>query len=270
MATYAIGDIQGCYDALCRLLEKVNFDESTDRLWFAGDLVNRGPKSLDTLRFVKDLGDKAVTVLGNHDIHLLALHYGVRKRKDKDSTLFETLDADDAGELITWLQSRPVIHIENKTIMVHAGIHPDWCMETLVSIKQELESKITTINNKKSLLELYADTEGTWTQASASSNRLRYALNILTRMRYCETNAIPDYQCSAPPGKQPDHLMPWFDLPNHKLHDHTIVFGHWAALGYHHTKNVYALDSGCVWGNALTALRLEDKEVFRVSCEHSK
>ncbi len=269
MSTYAIGDIQGCFNALCRLLEKVNYDESNDRLWFAGDLVNRGPQSLKTLRFVKGLGNRAVTVLGNHDIHLLALHYGVRERKSKDNTLIDTLEADDKNELIDWLQSRPVIHLEDNTIMVHAGIHPDWCIDTLKKIKLELETSISNVNSKQSLAALDADTNGTWVDAKNTTSRLRYALNVLTRMRYCEKNASPEYRCSEPPGNQPDHLLPWFELPDHKLQDHTIIFGHWAALGYHNHKNVYALDSGCVWGNALTALRLEDKEVFSVSCEKS-
>lgn len=268
MATYAIGDIQGCYDPLCRLLDKINFDESSDRLWFAGDLVNRGPKSLKTLRFVKGLGYKATTVLGNHDIHLLALHYGVRPRKDKDSTLFRTLDSDDANELINWLQSLPLVHIENKYIMVHAGIHPHWSIETLRKLKTELEPAISSIKKKKHLAELYGETTGTWEKAKDSPERLKYALNTLTRMRYCKANATPEYECTEPPGKQPDHLVPWYVLPNQHLQDHTILFGHWAALGYHHHKNVYALDSGCVWGNSLTALRLEDKEVFRVRCKN--
>ena len=267
MATYAIGDIQGCYDPLCRLLEKVKFDQSIDRLWFAGDLVNRGPKSLETLRFVKNLGDTAVTVLGNHDIHLLALHYGVRKRKEKDNTLWPTLDADDADELIIWLQSRPIVHIEDNTIMVHAGVHPRWSIKTLHTVKQELENAIGAIKNKSSLTELYGDTTGSWKNAEESHTRLRYALNVLTRMRYCESTAIPEYKCSETPGNQPDNLVPWFKIPNQHLKDYTILFGHWAALGFHHYKNVYALDSGCVWGNTLTALRLDDKQVFQISCK---
>lgn len=268
MATYAIGDIQGCYDPLCRLLEKVKFDQSIDRLWFAGDLVNRGPKSLETLRLVKGLGDTAVTVLGNHDIHLLALHYGVRKRKEKDSTLQQTLDADDADELIGWLQSRPLVHIEGNTILVHAGVHPHWNISTLYAVKQELEHTISDLKTKKSLSALYGNTRGSWQSAEESPHRLRYALNVLTRMRYCESNAIPEYQCAEPPGNQPDHLVPWFEIPNPSLQDYTILFGHWAALGFHHYHNVYALDSGCVWGNALTALRLDDKQVFHISCEN--
>jgi len=267
MATYAIGDIQGCYEPLCRLLDQINFDQSNDRLWFAGDLVNRGPKSLETLRLVKSLGDTCTTVLGNHDIHLLALHYGVRKRKDKDNTLFQVLDAEDADELIEWLQSRPVTHIENGYVLAHAGIHPQWSIETLLTIKLELESAVQDIKKKGDLSALYGDTDGTWNIAAKSKSRLRYALNVLTRMRYCKVDTSLDFQCSDTPGKQPEHLIPWYQLTNQHMVGQTILFGHWAALGYYHHANVYALDSGCVWGNALTALRLEDKAVFTVACK---
>ena len=270
MATYAIGDIQGCYDPLCRLLEKIKFDQSTDYLWFAGDLINRGPKSLETVRFVKALGSKAVTVLGNHDIHLLALYYGVRKRKDKDSTLFQILDAPDAEELITWLQSNPLVHIDNSYILVHAGVHPHWSLETLQTLKSEVETAVHTARSKKAMSKLYGNTSGSWAEAENSDQRITYTLNCLTRMRYCESDGAPEYKCSDSPGSQPAHLTPWFEFNNNALREHTILFGHWAALGYHHSNNVYALDSGCVWGNSLTALRLEDKEVISVSCKKSQ
>lgn len=267
MATYAIGDIQGCYDPLCRLLDKINFDESSDRLWFAGDLVNRGPKSLQTLRFVKSLGDTCITVLGNHDIHLLALHYKVRTRKDKDNTLFEVLDADETEELINWLQARPVLHIDDHHILVHAGIHPHWSIKSLLQLKLEIETAFSHIRSKEQLSELYGNTKGTWGDAESSGHRLRYALNCLTRMRYCDSKAKLDFEHSGTPGSQPKNLKPWFEIDNPNLRNHTVLFGHWAALGYHQHNNIYALDSGCVWGNALTALRLEDKQVFKVKCK---
>ncbi len=266
MATYAIGDIHGCYDSLCRLLEKINYHESTDKLWFTGDLINRGPKSLKTLRFVKSLGDRAVTVIGNHDIHLLSLYYGVRKLRDKDSTLFKTLEAQDSDELIHWLQSLPVIHIHHKTIMVHAGIHPNWSLKTLHTLKDEIESKLRSVASKDNLASLYGDTEGSWKNARHSPQRLRYALNCLTRMRYCETDASPEYEYSVPPGKQPSHLTPWFEFDNKNLSGYTVIFGHWASAGYRQHNKFYALDSGCAWGNSLTALRVEDKEVFSIRC----
>ena len=266
MATYAIGDIQGCYSSLCSLLEKIQFDVTRDHLWFAGDLVNRGPESLETLRYVKSLGDRAVTVLGNHDIHLLALYYGVRERRRKDNTLFPILDVVDSDELIQWLQAQPLIHIENNYLLVHAGIHPRWSMQTVLGLKNELESTVNKTLSKQSLSTIYGNTEGSWEENEHGSNRLRYALNCVTRMRYCTTDAEPEYQCSVTPGNQPDCLTPWFEIPNPEFSDYTILFGHWAALGYHQHQNTYALDSGCVWGNALTALRLEDKQVFSVSC----
>ncbi len=267
MATYVIGDVHGNHDPLCRLLEKIKFDQCNDRLLFVGDLVNRGPKSLETLRFIISLGDSAVSVLGNHDFHLLALHYGVRKRKAKDNSLSQILDANDVNELINGLQSQPLIHIEEKTILVHAGIHPAWNIDTLLSLKNELESSVAAISEKAALLSLYGDTSGNWTNAENSPDRLKYALNVLTRMRYCEADASPEYLCSDSPGNQPEHLTPWFEIHNPHLTDYTIFFGHWAALGYHQHKNIYALDSGCVWGNALSALRLKDKKLFQVSCK---
>ena len=265
MATYAIGDIHGCYEPLCRLLDKINFDQAADRLWFTGDLINRGPQSLETMRLVKSLGDSSVTVLGNHDIHLLALYYGVRKLKDKDNTLFQVLDAKESDELIMWLQSRPLVHVEDDHVLVHAGVHPQWSIETLITVKGELETAISKIRRKNDLADLYGDSKGTWNDSVQSKHRLRYALNSLTRMRYCESDSAINLQCSDTPGKQPDHLVPWYEIPNKELADKTIIFGHWASLGYRHYKNVYALDSGCVWGNALTALRLEDKMVFSVA-----
>ncbi len=267
MATYVIGDVHGCYDPLCRLLDTIKFSESDDRLWFTGDLVNRGPQSLDTLRFVKSLGESCITVLGNHDIHLLALHYEVRQRKDKDNTLFQVLDAYDAKELISWLQHLPIIHIENEYILVHAGIHPMWSLETIYKLKKELEPAIQSARSKNALAALYGNTEGAWSDSENFTERLLYALNCLTRMRYCDKQATPDYSCNGTPGSQPAHLVPWFEINNQAVANHTILFGHWAALGYQQHNNIYALDTGCAWGNELTALRLEDKKVFSVSSE---
>lgn len=267
MATYAIGDIQGCYDPLRQLLDKIKFDPGADRLWFAGDLVNRGPQSLETLQLVKSLGDTCICVLGNHDIHLLALHYGVRKRKTKDKTLFQVLDSEEQEELIRWLQSRPLVHMENGYVLVHAGVHPQWTMETLQAVKAALEDAIKGVRQKEDLSVLYGNSKGSWHEAVETKHKLRYALNCLTRMRYCHADTSLDFQCSDSPGKQPLQLIPWFEIDNDHMAEQTILFGHWAALGYHHHNNVYALDSGCVWGNALTALRLEDKAVFSVTCK---
>jgi len=266
MATYVIGDIHGCYAPLQRILDEINYDPAGDKLWFAGDLVNRGPQSLKVLRFVKSLGDQCITVLGNHDIHLLALHYGTRPRKQKDQSLAKILEAPDVEDLMQWLQSRPILHIENKHILVHAGIHPSWTIETLHELKHELESAITKATSKKKLERLYGNTTGPWAIARSSNKRLRYALNCLTRMRYCNKDGSPDYEYNGTPGTQSPNLVPWFEIPNTATAQHTVMFGHWAALGYHQHNQIFALDSGCAWGNALTALRLEDQHVFSVAC----
>lgn len=265
MATYAIGDIQGCFDPLRRLLDKINFDPGQDKLWFAGDLVNRGPESLKTLRYVKSLGKSAVTVLGNHDIHLLALHYGLRPR-DKDPTLAHVLDASDVAELILWLQQQPFLHSADDFILVHAGLHPDWTIETAKTLAAELHAVIKNLDNTDTLSELYGPSDGTWSDAASTRNRLRYALNCFTRLRFCDKNAVPDFKYSCVPGEQPAHLRPWFTVPNRPTGNLNIIFGHWAALGVFNKGGIHALDSGCVWGKSLTALRLSDQKIFDVKC----
>lgn len=265
MATYAIGDIQGCFEPLQRLLEKLRFDPANDTLWLAGDLVNRGPDSLATLRFVKALGESAITVLGNHDIHLLALYYGLRPR-GKDPTLEQVLNAEDAEDLIHWLQQHPLLHQQGNHVMVHAGLHPQWTIETACLLARELEATLKTLTNKETLTPLYGPTEGSWQKAEQSDYRLRYALNCFTRMRFCTQKAIPDYKHSCAPGEQPAKLQPWFTIKNRPTESLDIIFGHWAALGIHQQPGIHALDSGCVWGNALTALNLADHSLHQVAC----
>lgn len=265
MSTYAIGDVQGCYEPLQRLLDKINFDTAADTLWFAGDLVNRGPQSLETLRFVKSLGNNAVTVLGNHDIHLLALHYGLRAR-EKDPTLEQVLDAADANELISWLQTLPVMHTEHDYVLVHAGIHPQWSIELAASLAREIEAGLQLVNSSTGLAKLYGPSEGSWKQAEKSENRLRYAVNCFTRMRYCSNDAEPDFRHSCEPGAQPAGLQPWFNINQRQAAGSKIIFGHWAALGVMQQNGIHALDSGCVWGNALTAMNLQDESLHQVPC----
>lgn len=266
MAIYAIGDVQGCFTPLQRLLDKINFDTAADTLWFAGDLVNRGPQSLQTLRFVKSLNDSAVTVLGNHDIHLLALYYGLRTR-EKDPTLEQVLDVSDAAELITWLQQQPLLHCRDNHVLVHAGLHPKWTLETAQALATELQQAISGLKNASMLASLYGPCSGTWSDAAQSRHRLRYALNCFTRLRFCTHDGIPDDRYSCPPGEQPDTLIPWFDVANRPTKSSNIYFGHWAALGVLRKSGINALDSGCVWGKTLTAICLEDQKLFSVSCE---
>lgn len=265
MENYAIGDIHGCFNDLQRLLEKIRFDQAGDRLWFTGDLVNRGPESLKTLRYVRSLGSAAITVLGNHDLHLLALYYGLRPR-GKDPTLEHLLNAPDIDELITWLQQQPILHTEDGFVLVHAGLHPDWTIDTARLLAAELDKAISRVHDKATLSTIYGSSDGAWQHAADTRQRLRYALNCFTRIRFCDDNGIPDYGVSCPPGQQAAGLHPWFEFSGRASKDADIIFGHWAALGRHQQKGIYALDSGCLWGGALTALRLSDRQYFSVDC----
>ncbi len=268
MATYAIGDVQGCFEPLQRLLEKLRFDPANDTLWFAGDLVNRGPQSLESLRFVKSLGQSAITVLGNHDIHLLALYYGLRPR-GKDPTLEQVLDAPDVEELIVWLQQQPLLHQNESKVLVHAGLHPHWTIETATTLAREVEAILHKLDGKDALAPLYGPTDGEWASAEKSEYRLRYAVNCFTRMRFCNHKAVPDFKYSCTPGEQPKKLQPWFTIDNRPTETLSIIFGHWAALGVHQQPGIFALDSGCVWGNALTALNLDEFTFHQVACSDS-
>lgn len=268
MSIYAIGDIQGCYQPLRRLLDKLQFDAAEDTLWIAGDLVNRGPQSLETLRYVRSLGDAAVCVLGNHDFHLMALHYGLREPRSKDHTLEQVLQAPDRDEIIEWLRHLPIMfHDDNhRHTLVHAGIHPQWTIPQAATIAAEIEALLRCDTPLSALRQLYGATEGDWQTLQNTDWRLRYALNCFTRMRFCDRRGEPDYSRSDAPGAQPDHLLPWFDVSPRGAADHQIIFGHWAALGLHQQANVLALDSGCVWGNSLTAARIPDFDIVSVSC----
>lgn len=263
MATYAIGDVQGCFNALQRLLDKIQFEPATDILWFAGDLVNRGPDSLKTLQFVKSLGHSAITVLGNHDIHLMALYYGLRPR-GKDPTLEHVLDSPDIDQLIFWLQQQPLLHIHKDFALVHAGLHPKWTIKTAIELAAELHELISNLDSQTALSAIYGPSDGEWRHAADTNDRLRYALNCFTRMRFCNKHAELDFKFSCAPGEQPAHLQPWFDLTQRPTKDINIIFGHWAALGVHQQDGIYALDSACVWGRQLTAMRLSDQKLFQV------
>lgn len=288
MSIYVIGDVQGCYHELQQLIDKIAFDPAADKLWFTGDLVNRGSGSLQTLRFVKSLGESAVTVLGNHDIHLLALYCGVRPT-GKDPTLEPILNAEDADELICWLAHQPMLHRDEKHLMVHAGLHRDWSVNFAASLAKEIETELRKVSATKPpgevlgeapgepqtcsreslypvIKSLYGPTTGTWAQNEATTDRLRYAVNCFTRMRFCESNGTPDFKHSGPPGSQPQSLVPWFELQNESQKSYTCLTGHWAAMGLKFHDNLCALDTGCVWGNDLTAMRLSDKQLTQVQC----
>lgn len=265
MATYAIGDLQGCLGPLERLLLAVDFDASRDRLWFVGDLVNRGPDSLGCLRFVRGLGESAVAVLGNHDLHLLCVAAGVQRTRKRD-TLQPVLDAPDRDELLAWLRSRPLMHVQGGYAMVHAGLLPEWDMDMACALAAEVEAALRGPEWLAFLQALYGNEPARWHSALVGHDRLRTIVNAMTRLRVCRADGSMDLDFRGEPDESRGESIPWFDMPGRRSTAHTIVCGHWSALGLRVTSSVVSLDSGCVWGRALTALRLEDRQVFQVPC----
>jgi len=262
MATYAIGDVQGCFDELEALLTRLRFDAGRDRLWFVGDLVNRGPKSLEVLRFVRSLGDRAVVVLGNHDLHLVCLFEGFAKRR-ADDTFDAVLAAPDARQLVDWLRLRPMMHIEGARAMVHAGLLPQWTIDRAAALAHEVESALRGSGYRDFLAHMYGSRPERWGDGLQGWDRLRVIVNAMTRMRFCARDGTMELRASgadAPPG-----YLPWFET-RPADEDTTIVCGHWSALGLKLTRRLVALDSGCVWGGSLAALRLEDSSITELPC----
>lgn len=255
MAIYAIGDIQGCFDDLLRLLDTIAFDPATDQLWFAGDLVNRGPKSLETLRFVKSLGNAAIAVLGNHDLHLLAASC-MDKTARKKGSLDQILEAPDKQELIDWLRHRPLFHHNADFCLVHAGLPPQWDFAKAQKMAIIAERALKRPDYRLFLKQMYGNKPNMWSADLKGMARLRFIVNCFTRMRYCDADGRLDFSNSGPIGSQPDNLLPWFNVPNRKTANLRIIFGHWSALGYYEAANCYAIDTGCLWGGQLTALKL--------------
>lgn len=268
MSVYAIGDVQGCYDPLMALLDKLKFDPNQDQLWFTGDIVNRGPDSLKTIRFIKNL-PHCVCVLGNHDLHLLALAYGDAEAHKKD-TLQAILEAPDRDELLTWLRHRPLLHhdpVLNFT-MVHAGVPPQWNLTQAKIHAREVEFTLQGTNYQSYFCHMYGNKPKLWNDTLSGYDRLRYITNAFTRMRYCNQEGKLKLKYKGTPGTQPKGLIPWYLHPNRLTFGNRIVCGHWATLSVMSAYNVYALDSGCIWGGALTALKLgEDPQHFETSCK---
>lgn len=266
MSTYALGDIQGCYDQLMQLLEKINFSEQ-DSLWIAGDLVNRGPKSLETLRFLKSLGPRVIAVLGNHDLHLLAVHHGKTHQRRSD-TLQEILDAPDRDELMDWLRQQPLLVVDETLgyAMAHAGIPPDWSLKYARKRAAEVEVILRGDDAELFFENMYGNQPDCWHKELEGWDRLRVITNYLTRMRFCDKKGTLELKTKGSLDTQPEGYKPWFSQPR-KATSLPILFGHWAALeGYAEHDNVFALDTGCVWGNQLTAMRLEDRTRFSCDC----
>lgn len=265
MATYAIGDVQGCVQALNRLLEKIRFHPHNDRLWFVGDLVNRGPQSLDVLRLVKQLGTSAITVLGNHDLHLLAVWAKITTLSLND-TLQSVLSAPDADELLTWLRFRPLIHVEDGYCLIHAGLLPSWSIPHVLGLAQEVETALQSDQFRQFLPAIYFRKDIVPSPHLSLEERLGLTTNVLTRLRVCTKDGIPEFSFKGHPKDAPGGFLPWFQVPNRATQHDTIIFGHWSALGVVHEQRVVAIDGGCVWGRELVAFRLEDHQLFRVSC----
>ncbi|MCY0387541.1 symmetrical bis(5'-nucleosyl)-tetraphosphatase [Robbsia sp. Bb-Pol-6] len=273
----AIGDLQGCRDALDRLLEKIDRDvpasdgqgRAPAPLWFAGDLVNRGPDSLGTLRRLIGLGERVTAVLGNHDLHLLGVAAGARALK-KNDTLSDILEAPDAEALLDWVRHRPLAHFADGMLMVHAGVLPQWDVDETLARAREVESGLRSDDWRAFVARLFGGDGTAWQADLTGDTRLRVIANALTRLRFCNADGVMEWKANGGLDSALPGFMPWFDVPGRRTADVTVVFGHWAALGLIRRDRLHGLDSGCVWGNALSAIRLTPdpgtRELFQVPC----
>ncbi|MCW5605600.1 MAG: symmetrical bis(5'-nucleosyl)-tetraphosphatase [Burkholderiales bacterium] len=265
MATYAIGDVQGCYDPLRRLLDRIAFDPARDELWFVGDLVNRGPQSPEVLRFIKSLGERAVAILGNHDLHLLVVAEGIRKPHRGD-TLDGMLDASDREELLSWLRNRPMMHASGGYAMVHAGLLPQWNTARALALAREVEDALRGTDYRALLQHLYGNAPAEWRDDLAGYDRLRVIVNAMTRLRLCSAGGTMEFSHKTGLRNLPPGFLPWYDAPGRASVDTTVIFGHWAALGLITRQDLLSIDTGCVWGRRLSAVRLEDRQVTQCDC----
>ncbi|MCL9683041.1 symmetrical bis(5'-nucleosyl)-tetraphosphatase [Legionella maioricensis] len=267
MSDYAIGDVQGCYEPLQRLLDLIDFDEKTDRLWFVGDLVNRGPESLAVLRFISTLPLAPIITLGNHDLHLLGSLFGERPWKGHDDTIQIVLKAPDGEHLGHWLRKQSILHYspELKVVMSHAGIAPLWDLSQAIHLAQELEAVLSGDGYQEFLTHMYGNKPDIWSGDLMGLDRLRAITNYFTRMRFCDGRGRLELGYKGTIDKAPANLYPWYAVPGRKEIEVDIVFGHWAALmGKSPNPKIHAIDTGCLWGGPLTALRLQDKQKFSV------
>lgn len=270
MAQYAIGDLQGCYDPFRRLLDKISFDPGKDCLWLTGDLVNRGPKSRRTLRFVKSLGKSVITVLGNHDLHLIALANDINVSDNRFDSLWKILSKDDCDELIDWLRFQPLAHYNKKlnTLLVHAGLPPQWTVKKALRRAREVEAVLQADNYVGFLEEMYGNKPDKWSGKLKGNKRLRFIVNALTRIRMITSDRCIDLSHTGPPDSSDSSLTPWFEVVDAKWRGSRIVFGHWSALGLIVRDDLISIDTGCVWGRELTAVRLDEKStVTNVRCD---
>jgi len=271
MAIYAIGDIQGCYDALAQLIDKLRFDPARDHLWFCGDLVNRGGQSLEVLRLVKSLEAQSVVVLGNHDLSLLAV--SVRREDEQlkaNTDLRRILFAADRDELLTWLRRRPLFHLDREAgfAMVHAGLAPRWTLNLAALRAAEVERRLRGDDYRRLLKNMFGDRPGTWSKKLSGDERSRAIINVMTRMRFCDIRGRIDFDSKGAPGTQKPGFYPWFEVPGHSPRELPLVCGHWSTLGLFQGLGVYSIDTGAVWGGRLTALQIgPEPRIIQVSCE---
>jgi bis(5'-nucleosyl)-tetraphosphatase (symmetrical) len=269
MARYAIGDIQGCCDELKALLVKARFSADRDELWFVGDLVNRGPQSLETLRFVRALGANATVVLGNHDLHLLALAFGSKRKSRDGDTLDAVLAASDRDQLLEWLLGRPLAVFDEPRgdFLVHAGLVPEWTPRVAAKLAREVEALLR--QDARTLFDaMYGNKPDQWSDSLRGMDRLRFVINAFTRMRFCRRDGTVDLKAKGAPGEQHEDLMPWFDVPGRKSAEVRVICGHWSTLGLTRRRDLLALDTGCVWGGALTAVNLDvEAEAIQLPCK---
>jgi bis(5'-nucleosyl)-tetraphosphatase (symmetrical) len=261
-----IGDLQGCDDSLQELLA---IAPPADRMLFLGDLVNRGPQSLAALRRVRDFGERAVTVLGNHDLHLLAVAAGIRPQH-RDDTLQEILDAPDAGELLDWLRTRPLAHFEQEALFVHAGVLPPWTVARTLELAREVQARLSGPDYRSFLATMYGNQPARWDDRLAGEDRLRCILNALTRIRYVSADGTMDFRAKMAPADAPAGLIPWFDHPQRASRGTPVVFGHWSTLGLMLREDAICLDTGCLWGEVLTALTWPHPTVYSVPCPRAR
>jgi bis(5'-nucleosyl)-tetraphosphatase (symmetrical) len=265
MATYAIGDIQGCFHSFQSLLKKIQFNPALDNLWLVGDLINRGSGSLEVLRWVFDHQSSIVSVLGNHDLHTLVVAEGFVNAHRSD-TIQPLLDAPDADTLLSWLRHQPLLHFANDHLMVHAGLLPAWTPSQAQLLGQEVHQALCADNYREFLKHMYGNQPVQWDEALTGWDRLRVITNAMTRLRICSQAGEMEFKFKGELSNRPAGYVPWFEIAGRASADTPVIFGHWSALGLYMANNVYALDTGCLWGGALTALRVDDKAVFQVPC----
>lgn len=265
MATYVIGDIQGCFHSFQNLLHKIGFDPQQDRLWLVGDIINRGAGSLQMLRWAYEHQDSLDMVLGNHDLHAIAVAEGFVPLHKSD-TLQPLLDATDSTQLLTWLRHQPLIYQAHGFLMVHAGLLPQWSAEDAIRLGSEVGAALKSQNYRDFFSQMYGNQPSKWQASLEGMDMLRLITNVMTRIRTCTLEGEMNFKFAGELSDIPSGYMPWFDVPGRKSADTTIIFGHWSALGLQQRPNLYALDTGCLWGGELTAMRLEDRSTHQVPC----